>query len=146
MRSHIVTLTLVNLLRASAGAALGGFLIYRGFSIPFDRIAQLEPWDRPLFLALGTVWALLALARGLQAVATLAIARREAGGLAAGRGRAVRRLGVWLSTIDLCDPLPFPITTGCGMYGLLVFRHPDALDFFEGMGTAGPSASLRPPP
>jgi hypothetical protein len=34
----------------------------------------------------------------------------------------------------------FPLSTACGTYGLLVYRHPEALDFFEGVFSGVPAA------
>jgi hypothetical protein len=55
-------------------------------------------------------------------------------------GRRLRRLGIFMAVIDLVDLTGFPFTTAAGTYGLLVCRHADTIDFFEGTFSA-PAAS-----
>lgn len=47
------------------------------------------------------------------------------------RGRTIRRFGLALAVVDLVNLAGFPINFPCGVYGLLVNRHPDTRDFFE---------------
>jgi len=56
--------------------------------------------------------------------------------------RRLRRLGIVLAVVDLIDLTGFPFTTAAGTYGLLVCRHPDTVDFFEGR-TRRPSVGPR---
>jgi len=49
------------------------------------------------------------------------------------KGRGLRRLGLALSVVDILDLTGFPFTTGCGTYGLVVYRHPDIKDAMEGI-------------
>jgi len=50
---------------------------------------------------------------------------------------------VALAIIDLINLTLFPVTTACGTYGLLVYRHPDSLDFFEGTFQPEPTGDRR---
>jgi hypothetical protein len=199
MIAHLRALSLIQLIRFAVGLGLGVFLIWRSGNIPYERTSRLEPYDQTLFLAAGSVFAALALLRGIQGFATLFVLRvrkprlpaliisratwasptialigilshfllnvlqkgREAiaeflaqwmlvlGLLAAlsiasvviafakrflrGHRMILRNLGMAVAVLDLIDLTAFPVTTGCGAYGLLIYRHPDIRDFFEGV-------------
>ena len=149
MVSHIFVLGVIQALRALLGGAAGGFLIYRSFVIPLDWQSRLEPGDRGAFLAAGIVFLVLAVLRGFQGLLVLlevAASRRRENTPFRSRGRLTRRMGLALAIFDLVDLTFFPVTTACGTYGLLVYRHPDSLDFFEGAFEARPPADLRARP
>jgi hypothetical protein len=147
--SHIFVLGLIQALRALLGGAAGAFLIYRSFVIPAEWQVQLEPGDRGAFLAVGIVFLALAALRGMQGwlvLSMVAASRRRDGDPNRLSGRRTRRMGLALAILDLIDITLFPVTTACGTYGLLVYRHPDSLDFFEGAFGSGPPAVGSPPP
>lgn len=43
-----------------------------------------------------------------------------------------RRFGLALAMFDLVNLALFPVSTALGLYGLVVYRHPDTLDHFAG--------------
>jgi hypothetical protein len=136
MVSHILALGVIQAVRCILGLALGAFLLWRSFHIPVERMVRLETGDQLAFLIGGVGSIVLALARGLQGGLTLrmVLASRGHGSLPGiGTGRAARRLGIVLAIVDLISLWVFPLSTACGTYGLLVYRHPEALDFFEGI-------------
>ena len=145
MVSHILTLGIIQSVRSLAGLAMGIFLLWQGMGhIPAERVSRLEPGDRTVFVALGAGWAALSLLRGGQGASTLVLvaAARRRRPAPAHIGRFVRRLGIAVALIDVIDLTGFPVTTGCGTYGLLVYRHPEALDFFEGVFSGSPAAEV----
>jgi hypothetical protein len=139
MVSHILTLAVIQCVHALIGLALGAFLILRSFHIPPGRLSRLEPGDLRAFLIAGLVCLALSLARAFQGALALRLAaasRRRGVGPGPGPGRLARRLGVLLWVTDLLDIFGFPLTTALGTYGILVYRNPEALDFFEGVFSA----------
>ena len=98
MLSHLLALAAVQAVRCAIGLALGAFLVFRSFRLPYERLSRLEPGDRAVFLVAGIAFMVLALLRGLQAGWTLLAvhSHRRAGvgtepaGGSGGRRRALR--------------------------------------------------------
>ena len=144
MPPHVVVLAFINSLRGLCGLVLGGLLVY--FSdrarYPSGRlfdVASMKPryieGDFQAFLVVGVVFMLLAILRLVQGSITIAEWRRASRSVRRERGKLgafSRRLGLGLSVLDLIDLTFFPVTTACGLYGLLVYRSPDSIEFFEG--------------
>ena len=144
MPPHIIVLATINAFRAACGLAFGLILVRFSdeTSYPAGRLLDLEtarprfePADFTAFLVVGIVILTIAVLRGFQGLTTFVEMRRARRGGERRRGRMSvlsRRLGFGLSVLDLVDVTLFPITTACGLYGLLVYRHPDTVDFYEG--------------
>ncbi len=142
MASHILALGVIQVVRGLLGLAVGVFFIYRSFSIPFEWLARIEKGDQAAFLAIGILLVLFALVRAGQGLFTVFLMPRLSrggadggvgGGGGAGVGRTVRKLGIIMGVVDLIDLTLFPITTACGTYALLIYRHPESRDYFEGV-------------
>lgn len=148
MLSHIRFLSLLNVLRA-LGAVLVALVFLHGSdpdNIPrtkqppnfaLSRYDYLEPGDTTAFLAVGLGLAAVAAVRFAHGCYTLVAVRR----LRRGKPREglfrptllvrSKQVGVALAILDLLDLTFFPVTTACGLYGLVIFRHPDTIDFYE---------------
>lgn len=151
MASHILALGVIQIVRGLLGVAVGVFFIYRSFSIPFDWLARLEKGDQAAFLAVGILLVLFALVRAGQGLFTVILMPRLSrgdsdGGVGGNVGRAVRRLGIIMGVVDLIDLTLFPITTACGTYALLIYRHPESKDYFEGVFSKDSAAGSVVPP
>ena len=136
MIAHLRALSVIQSIRCVVGLGIGVFLIWRSYNFPSERLLRLEPWDRTFFLVAGLVFVSLAVLRGIQGVWTLISIRRSRRGRSPGslKSRAMlRRLGIILAIVDVIDLVGFPLTTGCGTYGILIYRHPDVRDLFEGV-------------
>lgn len=147
MTSHLRFLTVLHLLRALGGLALSGLFLYYSQpsnipANPFDetisRFHALEEGDTTAFLVIGLVTGGIAVVRGVHAFYTflaLGASRRELhwrrGLFAPALLGKSRLLGLGLAALDLIDLTFFPVTTACGLYGMLVYGHVDTVDFFE---------------
>ncbi len=148
MASHILALGIIQAVRGILGLAAGAFFIFRSFKIPFDRVARVEDGDRAAFLAIGILLVIFALVRAGQGVFTVFLMPRlgrggadghVGEGVGPGAGRAARKLGIVMGIVDLVDLTAFPFTTACGTYAILVYRHPESRDFFEGTYSKAPA-------
>ncbi len=140
MISHIVTLALINIARAIAGFALGVLLLYSSDASGYDgeRAKRIVEGDLTAFLVIGCVViavSCLRLVQGGASVLDVFRSRRARGGRPP-RSQLSRRLGLGLSILDLVNIVLFPLSTACGVYGLIVCRHPDTIDFYEGRFSA----------
>jgi hypothetical protein len=138
MIAHLRALSLIQLVRFAVGMALGIALIWSSNpdNIPLERHPRLEPHDLMFFRVAGWVLVGMALLRGthgLQVLLSIFLSRWGLGSRSRKWGGFLRRLGLALAVVDLVDLTAFPITTGCGAYGFLIYRHPDIRDFFEGV-------------
>ncbi len=90
-----------------------------------------------MFLIIGIVLGLIALIRLLHSLYSLwGLRASKKAGWRKGIFKASflkksRLLGLTLSWLDLIDLTFFPVTTACGLYGLLVYGHVDIIDFYE---------------
>lgn len=110
--------------------------------------AVIRPWSLRISLSVvtaGLFWVFRAI---FALLARRGRRRREERGIRAGSTRTegltatrlsrfCRRLGLGLAVFDLVDLTLFPITTACGLYGFLVHRNPDTMDFYEGKFNPG---------
>ncbi len=146
MRSHLCFLTAVHALRALGGLALALVFFYYSVhaNIPknvsdlnLSRYHQVQPGDLEAFYAIAVVLTVLAGIRLFHAVYSASVLwytrkDRPRRSLFAGRLLSSSRfLGLALAALDLIDLTFFPITTACGLYGVLVYRDPATIDFFE---------------
>ena len=125
MSDHLKVLAKIGIARAVIGLALGAFLIWKaatfeamdyGEAPPTVEIQQL---DRTVIRILGIGCLVLAPVRALQAM--LVLRERRQG----------RVLGKALALWDMVNLLLFPVSTALGLYGFVVYRHPDTVGFFE---------------
>jgi len=107
----------------------GGTVLYG--IVRLSWILNASPGDRLLLYEAMAVWGLLSLVM----VAYLFVRFR---------GRTIRRFGMALAVVDLVNLAAFPINFPCGVYGLLVNRHPDTRDFFEMVFSGGEKAPAHP--
>jgi len=125
MVEHIRLLAAIALVRGVLGIAAGALLLVKGFRleprlyypamIPDDLIA----FDSWAFRIGGCTLLVLSAGFLIQGVGAL-------------RSRPwARRLGFALAAIDLVNLILFPLSTALGLYGLVVYRHPDVRDWFE---------------
>ena len=135
MTSHVLVLAILNLVRGLGGIAAAGLFYYcsDGVRLPRLRSERMEDGDPLAFQVVAVVLLTIAVLRLLQGAASLFEvwwARRSVGRTVG--GQLSRRVGLGLSILDLVDLTVFPLTTACGLYGLLVYRHADTIDFYGG--------------
>ncbi len=151
MFSHLIVFSIISIVRGLGGLLLAGWLIYfsmRG-NIPFPRQQSLKAGDLMAFLAIGYLVGALAVVRLSHGLSILWLAARSRRHQKGGKGegaikklfQTVRRVGLGLSIVDLFDLTLFPITTGCGLYGILVCRNAGILDLTEGKKLATSATS-----
>ncbi|MBI4583292.1 MAG: hypothetical protein HY717_04640 [Planctomycetes bacterium] len=142
MYSHLIVFSTISIVRGLGGLLLAGWLIYFSMreNIPGIRQPSLKAGDLTAFLAIGYLVGALAVIRLSHGLSILWLAARSRRLQKGGKEEAaikrlfqsVRRIGWGLSIVDLLDLTFFPITTGCGLYGLLVCRNAGVLDLTEG--------------
>ena len=143
MISHLYCLSIVHAVRGLAGIGVAVLFLYYSnpMNVPVERsdltmsrFHSLEAGDVEAFRVVGIVLVALALIRLGFAVSTLMSLWRARDPLTAGKRtfRFVRRYGLAVAMVDIVALTLFPVTTACGLYGWLVFRHADTRDFFEG--------------
>jgi hypothetical protein len=134
MVEHIKRLAWIGILRSVLSVALGLLLLVKA-----DRLKQSAygytqvtvetvAFDKLAFRCVGVLCLFLASLRMVQAAAALV-----------GQSWA-RTFGLALAIFDILNLCLFPISTTLGLYGLVVYRHADTLDYFEkrrGTGAAG---------
>lgn len=135
MASHVLVLAILNIARGFSGIAVAALFYYcsDGVRLPRVRQARMEDGDPLAFQIVAVVLLTIAVLRLLQGFASLAEvwrARRNRGRTAG--GQLSRWVGIGLSVLDLIDLTAFPLSTACGVYGLLVYRHADTIDFYSG--------------
>ena len=146
MRSHLWFLTVVHAIRALGGLALAFVFFYysvhaniprRPSDLNLSRYHQVQTGDLEAFYAIAVVLTILASIRlfhSAYSATVLCYTRKDRSrrGLFAGRWLSLSRwVGLALAALDLIDLTFFPITTACGLYGVLVYRDPATVDFFE---------------
>jgi hypothetical protein len=75
--SHILAIGIIQCIRCALGIAFGGFLVYRVWNIPAERLSRMERWDPMVFLVVGIVSLALAVLRGLQGGFTVRAVRNS---------------------------------------------------------------------
>jgi hypothetical protein len=143
MVPHLCCLAIIHAVRGLAGLGFAVVFLYysNADNIPSDpidltmsRFHNLEPGDPVAFLVVGCVLVVLQLVRLSFSFATIRalVESREASPGGRRAYRFVRRFGLAIAVVDLVDLTLFPLTTACGLYGWLVFRHSDTRDLLEG--------------
>lgn len=139
MLDHIRNLGWLGILRAALAAAFGVVLLvkamrlelrdYESSRFHLDAGAGLArhagdlAFDRVAFSAVGLASLLLAVLRSAQGVGAL-------------KGRAwARPFGVGLAGFDIVNLALFPLSTTLGLYGLVVWRHPESRERFKRRST-----------
>ena len=125
MADHVVLLGAIGVARGIFGLLFGAFLAWNSVSLGILDYGGLAPvsaetigLDRAVFGALGALCLVLAPLRVSQ-------------GLLALRAQpTARRLGMALAVIDLPNPLLMPL----GLYGIVVYRHPETVGYLEEPG------------
>src|SRR5688572_24046667 len=122
MVEHVIALGWINLARALLGLAFGGILIWRA-NWPIESLAYAADenfsFDQYAFLVVGTISIVIAHVRAAQSIGSFLLRRWG------------RILGLALALLDIANLLLFPLSTALGLYGLVVYRHPDTLDQFR---------------
>ncbi|HVR74366.1 MAG TPA: hypothetical protein VMT52_08540 [Planctomycetota bacterium] len=122
MVEHVIALGWINLVRAILGLAFGGILLWRAQwpleSMVYGSDENLS-FDRYAFLVVGTLTIVIAHLRAAQSIGSFLLRRWG------------RVLGLALALFDIANLLLFPLSTALGLYGLVVYRHPDTLDHFR---------------
>jgi hypothetical protein len=133
MLEHVKILSAIGVVRALLGAALGVVLLVKAGNLrtpdylprrelsraPTAEETETMRFDEVVFRVGGAACLLIAIARltqGIGAFCAAAWARR--GGLA-------------LAAFDIANLTLFPLSTALGLYGLVVFRHPEAVEWFR---------------
>jgi len=133
MVEHIRLLAAIALVRGCLGIAAGALLLVKAFRLeprlyyPAMVSNDVIVFDSWAFRIGGCALLVLSAAFLIQGVGAL-LSRPWA-----------RRLGLALAAIDLVNLLLFPLSTALGLYGLVVYRHPDVRDWFERPGAAAPA-------
>jgi hypothetical protein len=125
MVEHVRVLGWIGIARALVGAVLGAWLIWKGSTLgemaygklPVTR--EILSFDRGTFTVLGWAFVCLAPVRALQGI--LALRTRP----------SARRFGLALAVFDAVNLILFPVSTGFGLYGIVVYRHPDTVGYLE---------------
>lgn len=122
MVEHVIALGWINLVRAILGLAFGGILIWRAYS-PLESQAYVSDenfsFDQYAFLVVGTLTIVIAHMRAAQSIGSFLLRRWG------------RVLGLALALFDIANLILFPLSTALGLYGLVVYRHPDTRDQFR---------------
>ena len=139
MISHILTSAFLNLVRALGSVALATLFLYYSnrSAIPGqDRQDSASDGDLMAFQIIGIGLLIFAMVRGWLGIYTLFkvwSAKHSQNGIKSTLSLKIsRKLGFGLSILDLLNLVIYPISSTCGIYGLLVYRHPDTVDFYEG--------------
>jgi hypothetical protein len=128
MVEHIRFLAAIALVRGGLGIAAGVLLLVKAFRLeprfyyPTMVSNDVIAFDAAAFRIGGCVLLVLSAAFLVQGAGAL-LTRPWA-----------RRLGFALAAIDLVNLILFPLSTALGLYGLVVYRHPDVRDWFERHG------------
>jgi hypothetical protein len=132
MLEHVRVLGYLGLFRAALGAALGIYLVWKsahldlsayGLTFVTEEILRL---DGKAFLLLGWLCIGMSCLRVAQGVLTL---KRKA---------RARPFGVGLALFDFLNLALFPVSTALGLYGFVVYRHPETAGFFERQDATNP--------
>ena len=132
MVEHVIALGWINLTRALLGLAFGGILLWRAkwpreisVYVPDENFS----FDQYAFLVVGTLSIVLAHLRAAQGIGTFLLRRWS------------RLLGLALALFDIANLVLFPLSTALGLYGLVVYRHPDTFEQFRSGDQARPAPS-----
>lgn len=123
MAEHVRVLGIVGIVRAVAGVALGIWLILAAGHLDASDYGIPRPspetvlFDQGALYIVGRVCLALAPLQGVQGL--LALLRKS----------LARPLGKALAVLDLVNLFFFPVSTALGLYGLVVYSHPDAADY-----------------
>jgi hypothetical protein len=137
MVEHIPLLAAIALVRGALGIAAGVLLLVKAFGLdprlyhPARVAEELIAFDSWAFCIGGGILLLTSAAFVIQGVGAL---------MSCGWSR---RLGLALAVIDLANLVLFPLSTALGLYGLVVYRHPDVRDWFERRSEAVGSGRIR---
>jgi hypothetical protein len=131
MIEHLKVLAWLGMARALLGVLFGVFLIWRSLALNMPSLQGAEPWDIPLFQALGCLSILLGDLWLVQGIGVLC------------RKGWSRRFGLVLGFIDLVSLPFFPVSTAMGLYAVVVYRHGETVEYFRlrgarAAGAAGP--------
>ena len=125
MADHVRTLAYIGFIRAALGLGIGAYLIFKASALNVVHYGltpvteELFDLDRTSFYVIGIVWVGLALLRVIQAIQAF-------------RGKpSARVFGLGLAIWDIVNLPLLPVSTALGLYGLVVYRHPDTMVFFE---------------
>ncbi len=129
MLEHVRVLGSLGIVRAAFGAALGIYLIWKAAHLDlsdYGSTAQMLDFDSKVFLVLGCFSVVMACVRLIQGILTLK------------KAACARPFGVGLACFDFLNLTLFPVSTALGLYGFVVFRHPETVAYFEGQEATRP--------
>ncbi len=134
MAEHVKVLAVLGIARALAALLVGGLLISKagglsladyGSSRGALEMGSIDAGDREdlgfdqrAFAALGALCVAFAVIRTVQGIGVLRTVRWA------------RPLGLGLAVFDALNLALFPLSTALGLYGLVVYRHPEAVARF----------------
>jgi uncharacterized membrane protein (DUF2068 family) len=135
MSEHVRVLGIIGIVRAVFGLALGILLLMKatrlalpdydadrgalqGYHADEHDEADLA-FDRVAFCAVGGVCLAFAVMRLVQGIGALITARWA------------RSRGLGLAVFDVINLALFPLSTALGLYGLVVYRHPETAERFR---------------
>ena len=122
MVEHVRVLGYLGILRAAGGAALGIYLIWKAVHLnlsDYGSTGEMLSLDTNAFLVLGWLSIAMACLRVTQGILTLR------------KTTCARPFGVGLACFDFLNLALFPVSTALGLYGFVVFRHPETVAYFE---------------
>ena len=125
MAEHIRRLAWIGVARSILAILIGSLLVVKAeklgqSSYGYTRVTvETVAFDQLAFRWLGGLCFFFACLRMAQA------------GLALVRNSWARPLGLSLALFDIVNLCLFPVSTALGLYALVVYRHPDTLDYFD---------------
>ena len=123
MLEHLRVFAYIGLVRAAIGVPLGIVLIWKAkylnlLAYGSTQVTQdVVDFDCTAFQVLGWLCIAFAVARAVQGILAL---RGKAAALPLGKGLAI---------FDIVNLVLFPISTAFGLYGTVIYKHPDTVDF-----------------